>query len=69
MTDEEALAFVNSRIEIEEVLLAERKNYLEDLKSVLSPKKIALLFEIEHEFKRKMLRSIREKRHENKRIK
>jgi hypothetical protein len=64
MTDQQAMDFVNTRISIDEKLLALRKEYVEDLKPVLSPKKIATLFAIEHEFKRKMLRNIREQRHD-----
>lgn len=69
MTDKQALDFVDSKISGEEKLTALKKQYVEDLKPVLSPKKIAVLFSIEHEFKRKMLRNIREQRHDHRRIK
>jgi hypothetical protein len=69
MSDEEAMNFVNTRISIDEELVVLRKEYVQDLKSVLSPKKIAMLFAIEHEFKRKMLKNIREQRHDKRKNK
>jgi hypothetical protein len=66
MSDEEAMAFIDNRIKMEEQLLVLNKQYIADLKMVLEPKQIARLYGLEREFKRKMLRSIQDKRKGNK---
>ncbi len=62
LTDDEATSLVASRIEGEEKKLALKKEYFKDLLEVMPPQKVAMIFEIEHEFKRKVLRNIRENR-------
>jgi len=64
LSDQEAMDLVSAKLEADEKMLVLKRQYVEDLKPVLPAKKIAQLFTIEHEFKRKMLKNIREKRKE-----
>lgn len=64
LSDSEAMGLVNARLKADEQMLALRTQYVKDLELILPPQKIAKLFNIEHDFKRKMLKNIREKRKE-----
>lgn len=63
-TKEDALAYLNKKLEAEKRMLALKIEYVEDLKEVIPSTKIAYLFEIEHDFKRKILRNMKERRKE-----
>ncbi|GLR17818.1 hypothetical protein [Portibacter lacus] len=62
LSDKEALVLLENRLSIEEEMLALKREYIEDLKPILTPKRVVKLFSIEHEFKRKMLKGLRDKR-------
>jgi hypothetical protein len=65
MSDEEAAQLIESRIKMEEDNIALRKQYYNDLKPVISNKKIAKLMMVEREFKSKMLSSLKERMRKN----
>ncbi len=62
ITEEEALAMIDKRLEMEKQMLSLNHQYVDDLKQVLSAKQIAMLFSMDREFKRQMLRGIHKKR-------
>lgn len=62
MTEAEASAFLDRSLELEERLTALRRTYIERFKEILPTRKIALLREVEEEFKRELLRRMREMR-------
>lgn len=62
LTDKEATVLLERRLQIEEELLELKRNYIEDLKPILTPKRILKLYSVEHEFKRKMLKGLRDKK-------
>ena len=60
--EEEALALIDKRIAFEEKMLILNKNYINDLKTVLSGKQILTLLNVDREIKRKMLKSMKDRR-------
>lgn len=62
ITEQEALVLIQKRTSIEEEILAENKRYIEALKEVISAKQMVQLFEAERNFKRKMIRTLQEKK-------
>ncbi|WP_235298789.1 hypothetical protein [Portibacter marinus] len=62
MTESEALAYLDKRMKTEQEMLDLKIDFIKDLKEVLPAQKIAMLFEVEHEFKKRMIKSIRDKR-------
>lgn len=62
ISEEEALAVIQERISRDEEFLAEDKRYIEALKNVISAKQIVKLYEVEREFKHKMIRTLQDKR-------
>ncbi|MBN1338835.1 MAG: hypothetical protein JXA03_05890 [Bacteroidales bacterium] len=60
LTDQEAEVFIDARLEHEQKLLDLRKKYNVQLKEVLSPQKIVILYEVENEFRKELLRKLGE---------
>lgn len=55
LTDAEALALIDKSLALRDTDIANRRQLIEDLKPVISAKKIILLVKTENDFKRKLL--------------
>ena len=62
MSDAEAEAFLDSHFEQEEQILAARKSLVQSLKGKFGIRKIALLSQTEHKFKKELLRHFKRER-------
>ncbi len=62
MSDAEAMEFLNRNLEMEEKLIDLRRRYIGRFQEILPARKIALLRKAEEEFKRELLRRMREMR-------
>ena len=62
MTEAEANAFLERSLELDEQLTALRRTYIERFKEILPTRKVALLRKVEEEFKRELLRRMRDMR-------
>ena len=62
LTDEEANIIIDRMLEMKTTELEYRKELAEDLKKVISPKKIIKLHRAEESFKRKLLERLKERR-------
>jgi hypothetical protein len=62
MSDAEAMEFLNRHLEMEEKLIDLRRRYIGRFQEVLPARKVALLRKVEEEFKRELLRRMREMR-------
>lgn len=62
MSDAEAVDFLNRSLELEEKLIDLRRRYIGRFQEILPARKIALLRKVEEEFKRELLRRMREMR-------
>lgn len=62
MSDAEAMEFLNRNLEMEEKLIDLRRRYIGRFQEILPARKIALLKKVEEEFKRELLRRMREMR-------
>ncbi len=61
LTDAEANAILKKLVKNEEILATVKNELFEDLKNIISPKKILKLYRSEHEFNRKLLSEFRKK--------
>ncbi len=61
LTDAEANAILKKLVKNEELLATVKNELFEDLKNIISPKKILKLYRSEHEFNRKLLSEFRKK--------
>ncbi len=61
LTDTEANTMLKKLVKNEEVLAVAKTELFEDLKNIISPKKILKLYRAEHEFNRKLLSEFRKK--------
>lgn len=61
MTDKEALALINQMDDYEDELYQNRKKFITNLKSIISPVKIIMLKKAEDDFNRKLLKQYKEK--------
>lgn len=61
MTDKEALALINQMEDYEDELYQNRKKFITNLKSIISPVKIIKLKKAEDDFNRKLLKQYKEK--------
>ncbi len=62
MTDAEALVYLNNAMEQEQQILDLKKEYYGKLRKVISVKKVAMLPRAEQEFRRELLKKMRERR-------
>ena len=62
MTEAQAEKFLTDQLRVEGEVVELRKKYIEELKAVISAKKIVMLSNIEREFKRRVLEHIRDRR-------
>ncbi len=62
MSDAEAEKFVNSSIEKEQRQLDLKRKYLSQFKDVLPIRKVALLNQVERQFKKKLLKEMKQRR-------
>lgn len=60
LTDQEAEEFIDAQLEHEQKLLGLRKKYHLQLKEVLSPQKIVILYGVENEFRAELLKKLGE---------
>jgi len=60
LSEQEAEQFIDERIEHEQQLLDLRKKYHIQLKEVISPKKVMILYEAENEFRKELLKKLGE---------
>ena len=58
MTDSDAEKLANARLNHEQEMLDMRKGLITDMKGVISPQKILLLFEAEKEFRMELMRKV-----------
>ncbi|MFK8061283.1 MAG: sensor of ECF-type sigma factor [Polaribacter sp.] len=66
LTEQEAKSFVNSKLEIDKKILAEKESFLKQISKVLTYKKILKLHISEREFTRKLMRKYRERKQRKK---
>jgi hypothetical protein len=66
MTDAEADSFIAAQLDKEEKILQLKKEYVKKLKGVIPSKKIAKLQKLEAEFKKEVLKRMKERRKEGK---
>lgn len=62
MSEAEAVAFINARLSAEKELYNLNKQYVDDMKNIITSQQMAKLLLLDREFKRKMLENIRGKR-------
>ncbi len=62
MSDGEVEDFVNKQLEMEEQMVKIRRDYVQRFKKILPIRKVAMLQNIDNEFKRALLEEIRQRR-------
>lgn len=65
MSDSEAEQFILDRFKMEEEMIALRQRYYPKMKTVVSPRKIAMYAKAEREFRKYILEKIKEERRNN----
>ncbi len=58
MSDKEAEAFIMKNLEMEEKLIAIKRDYYQKFKTVISPRQIAMLQKLEQDFKKELLKRL-----------
>lgn len=61
MSDKELEDWVNNSLEKESYLLEEKKSYVQELKKVISIRKIALLYKSEKKFRKRVLKEVKKR--------
>ena len=64
MNDSEVENFIADRLAMEEEALALKRKYVEELKSVLPIRKVAMVFRVEQQFKKRLLEEVQKRRQE-----